>query len=207
MLVGIDIDGIILDFERTMRSIAEIYDTLILNKNGVVNDEFNYLKRYDWTEEERKNFIDDYLVYATLNLTPFIPLAKEMLKIFDVEGIKYVFITARGSLKKDTIDAVKEVFRNNGIDTDKIYFGVTDKVSKCIELGVDYMIEDNPDTVDKLISNKINTIYFRDKDSRVIEGDYLKNVSNIGDIVRYLISINGKKNSSDVFKKLLKSNT
>ena len=48
MKVGIDIDGIILDFERTMRTYAELYDLLILRKNGVVNpNEFDYLKRYD----------------------------------------------------------------------------------------------------------------------------------------------------------------
>ena len=37
MKIGIDIDGIILDFERTMRTLAELYDLLILNKKGIVN--------------------------------------------------------------------------------------------------------------------------------------------------------------------------
>ena len=35
MKIGIDIDGVILDFERTMRSYAELYDFLILKKEGV----------------------------------------------------------------------------------------------------------------------------------------------------------------------------
>ena len=37
MKIGLDIDGIILDFERTMRVYAELYDLLILRKNGVKN--------------------------------------------------------------------------------------------------------------------------------------------------------------------------
>ena len=48
MKIGLDIDGVILDFERTMRCYAEIYDLLILKKNGVRKEnEFDYLKRYD----------------------------------------------------------------------------------------------------------------------------------------------------------------
>ena len=63
MKIGLDIDGIILDFERTMRTYAELYDLLILGKNGVKYlNEFYYLKRYDWTDEEKKNFIDKFLV-------------------------------------------------------------------------------------------------------------------------------------------------
>ena len=43
MKIGIDIDGIILDFERTMRTLAELYDLFILNKMGIVNkNEFSY---------------------------------------------------------------------------------------------------------------------------------------------------------------------
>ena len=39
MKIGIDIDGVILDFERTMNSYAELYDLLILGKSGVGKSE------------------------------------------------------------------------------------------------------------------------------------------------------------------------
>ena len=111
MKIGIDIDGVILDFERTMRSYAEAYDFLILRKNGVQNKEqFDYLKRYDWTEEEKQNFVNQYLVYATINSTPLIPFTKEMLELFELEGHKIVFITARGLLKEETKQAVQKEF-------------------------------------------------------------------------------------------------
>ena len=96
MKIGIDIDGIILDFERTMRTLAELYDLFILNKMGIVNkNEFSYLDRYDWTKEEKDEFVKEYLVYATVNLTPLIPLAKELLEFLNLEGYEYYFITAR----------------------------------------------------------------------------------------------------------------
>ena len=206
MRIGIDIDGVILDFERTMRSYAELYDLLVLGKNGVVDHkQFDYLKRYDWTDKEKKKFIDDYLVYATTNSTPLIPLSREMLEIFEAEGYEYIFITARGLLKKETRNAVTSVLENNNIMVDNIYWGVDDKVSICKELGVDIMIEDNPNTCLELRNNKIKVLYFRDKDNLKIEEDeYIKEVSNVGEIIRYLFNINGHNNSKDVYEKILK---
>lgn len=205
MVIGLDIDGIILDFERTMRSFAELYDLLILKKGGVVHpDEFDYLKRYDWTAEERKKFIDCFLVYATTHCTPLIPLVKEMLEILEKEGNSLIFITARGLLRSETKDAVIKVFERNGIPTDNIYWGVKDKVSKCLELGVDVMIEDNPKTIKLLSENNIRTLYFRDKDNeKIAEGEYIKEVSNVGEIVRYFISLNGYKNNIEDYQKIL----
>lgn len=205
MKIGLDIDGIILDFERTMRTFAELYDLLILRKNGVVHkDEFDYLKRYDWTEEERKDFIDKFLVYATLHSTPLIPLVREMLEIFESEGYEYEFITARGLLRSETKEAVVEVFKRNNLPVENIHWGVKDKVKKCQELGIDVMIEDKPETCKKLREGGIRTLFFRDKDNEVLEeDDYLKEVSNVGEIVRYLIGLNGYKNSSDIYQKIL----
>ena len=205
MKIGLDIDGIILDFERTMRKYAELYDLLILRKNGVKNSrQFDYLKRYDWTDEEKKNFIDRYLVYATINSTPLIPLVKEMLELFQLEGYEFLFITARGLLKKETKEAVIQVFQKNNIPIDNIYWGVKDKVSKCDELGIDIMIEDNPSTCKLLRDNEIKTLYFRDKDNEKIQnGEFLTEVSNVGEICRYIFTSNGFKNSIEKYEKIL----
>lgn len=206
MKIGLDIDGIILDFERTMRTYAELYDLLILRKNGIKDSsQFDYLKRYDWTDVEKQEFIDNYLIYATINSTPLIPLVKEMLEIFSVEGHKFEFITARGLLKKETKEAVIQVFLKNNLPIENIHWGVKDKVSKCKELGIDLMIEDNPNQCKLLKENNIKTIYFRDKDNEKIhENEYLKEVSNIGEICRYTFNLVGFKNSQEIYKNILK---
>ena len=205
MKIGLDIDGVILDFERTMRTYAELYDLLILKKDGVKDSsQFDYLKRYDWTQEEKKNFIDNYLVYATINRTPLIPLAKEMLELFQLEGYEFIFITSRGALKKETKEAVIQVFQKNGIPFDNIYWGIIDKVTKCRELEIDLMIEDNPSICKSLVVNKIKTLYFRDKDNeKIMNSEFLIEVSNIGEICRYIFSLNGFKNSQEAYKKIL----
>lgn len=206
MKIGLDIDGIILDFERTMRTYAELYDLLILRKNGIkYPSQFDYLKRYDWTDKEKQDFINDYLVYATINSTPLIPLVKEMLEIFTIEGYKFEFITARGLLKKETKEAVIQVFKKNNLPSKNIHWGVKDKVSKCNELGIDLMIEDNPNICKALRAQKIKTIYFRDKDNEKLQEDeYLTEVSNVGEICRYLVNLVGFKNSQEIYEKLLK---
>lgn len=208
MKIGLDIDGIILDFERTMRTYAELYDLLILRKKGVKDSsQFDYLKRYDWTDNEKKNFINNYLVYATINSTPLIPLVKEMIDLFQLEGYEFLFITARGLLKKETKEAVIQVFKRNNIPTDNIYWGVEDKVSKCKELGIDIMIEDNPSTCKLLIENKIRTLYFRDKDNEIIRNnEFLTEVSNVGEICRQIFASNSLKNSTDTYEKILLRN-
>lgn len=208
MKIGIDIDGIILDFERTMRTYAELYDLLILRKNGVSNpDEFDYLDRYDWTKEEKKKFIDDYLVYARVNSTPLIPLIREMLELLEVEGYTFDFITAVGLLKEESKNAVVEVFKRNDLPTENIHWGVKDKVLKCQQLGIDVMVEDKPSTCELLKNNNIKTLYFRDKgNEKLEENQYLKEVSNVGEICRYIVSINGLKNTSEIYQKILLKN-
>ena len=208
MRIGLDIDGIILDFERTMRTYAELYDLLILRKKGVKDsNQFDYLKRYDWTDDEKKNFINNYLVYATINSTPLIPLVKEMLELFQLEGHEFLFITARGLLKKETKEAVIQVFQRNGIPTSNIYWGVKDKVFKCQELGIDLMIEDNPSTCKSLVENMIRTLYFRDKGNEIVENnEFLTEVSNVGEICRCVFASSGLKNSQEVYEKVLLKN-
>lgn len=205
-LLGIDIDGIILDFEKTMRTFAELYDLLILKKNGVTNpEEFDYLKRYDWNEEERLYFIDNYLIPITMK-TNLLPGAKEALEILKMHNYKIIIITARGFLKKETIEIVKSIFKALQIPYDEIYYGVKDKVKVCLELGIKTMIDDNPDICEKLVESNINTIYFRDKNNKILDYKLLHEVSNWGEICRYLINKNELYNQKEYEKILLRNN-
>lgn len=67
------------------------------------------------------------------------------------------------------------------------------------------MIEDNPYTCRELVNNKIKTLYYRDKDNEKLENNaYLKEVSNVGDILRYIVNLKGYNNSVDIYRKILK---
>ena len=66
------------------------------------------------------------------------------------------------------------------------------------------MIEDNPTTCKQFVNNHIKTLYFRDKENEIIpNNEFLTEVSNIGEICRYLFTNNGLHNSQENYQKVL----
>lgn len=200
MRIGIDIDGVILDFERQMNVYAELYNLLVLEKNGVINkNKFSYLDKYDWTLEERQRFTDEYLIKGTLNCG-LVPGVKESLEILSKENDIYA-ITARGLINKETKKYVAKRLMALDIKFDNIHFEVKDKLEKCKSLNIELMIEDNPKICEVLSKNGIKCLYLRDKNSpKLEENEYLIEVNNWGEILRYLINnkdnkkVRGKEN-------------
>ena len=63
MKIGIDIDGVVLDFERLVRTYAELYDVIELNGNGLIaKDENRFQERYNWDETELTRFKNKYFI-------------------------------------------------------------------------------------------------------------------------------------------------
>ncbi len=188
MRIGIDIDGVILDFERQMNVYAELYDLLVLEKNGVINkNKFSYLDKYDWTLEERQRFTDEYLIKGTLNCG-LMPGVKESLEILSKENDIYA-ITARGLINKETKRYVSKRLIGLDIKFDNIHFEVKDKLEKCKSLNIELMIEDNPEICEVLSKNGIKCLYLRDINSpKLVENEYLIEVDNWGEILRYIIN-------------------
>ena len=189
MKIGIDLDGVILDFESIMNTYAEMYDLLVLKKNGVVKkEEFSYLNKYDWTIKEKEEFINKYLIKGTLNCS-LVPLAKEVIDMLIINNdIK--LITARGLLNKKTKRYVLDVLKKYDIKYNDIYFEVKNKVEKCKELNIDIMIEDNPNNAIDLANNNIMCLYLKsNNNSPLKENKYLKEVNNWGEILRYILNM------------------
>lgn len=197
MHIGLDIDGVILDFERQMHYYAEMYDLLVLGKEGIVHkEEFSYLNQYDWTEEERKVFIRDYLIKGTIN-TPLMIGAKEIICLFHDLHYQTSIITARGSLNEKTITCVRNRLNREGICVGNVYYKVEDKVEMCKKLNIDIMIEDTPSICGALSKNDVFTLYLRDKKSKVVEkSEHLKEVNNWGEILREVL--NKSNNEEDI---------
>ena len=79
MKIGIDIDGVILDYERVLKTYGELYYFIQLKKSGIINRNEHYLRnRYDWTEEERMEFVNKYFLKLSKQ-TPLIPRAKDVI--------------------------------------------------------------------------------------------------------------------------------
>ncbi len=187
MKIGIDIDGVILDYERVLKTYGDLYDFIELKKQGIVNRNEHYLRnRYDWTEEERMNFVNKYFLELSKN-TPLIPGAKTVISMLKKEGNELIIISARGGMIEKMKYVALEKFKEEKISFNKYYWKQDDKLEVAKKEKIDVMIDDSYDVCKKLSSNKIKTIYFRDKDMKLLEqNEYLKEVSNWGEIYRYI---------------------
>ena len=124
MIIGIDVDGVILDYMTTVRAYAELYDFEELHKNGVVNKQGIKVKeRYDWTDEENKNFANKYFDYIT-TITNFNPLAIEIINRLHNEGHKLYIISNRGLLSEKAMTLCEDIFKKNRPVSESIAFEI-----------------------------------------------------------------------------------
>lgn len=87
------------------------------------------------------------------------------------------------------VQLVNEKIIESKVKIDKYYWKAKDKLKICQEENIDIMIDDNPDTCEKLSNNNIKTLYFRNIYGRKLEenknlsevynwGQVLKNIKN-----------------------------
>lgn len=185
MKIGIDIDGVILDYERVLKTYGDLYDFIELKKNGIINRHEHYLRnRYNWTEEERMNFVNKYFLKLSKQ-THLIPGAKDVINMLQKERHELIVISARGGMVKEMKDVAIEKFEEENIKFSKYYWKQNDKLEVAKKEKIDYMIDDAYHVCKKLSENGIKTIYFRDKEMKKLEqNEYLKEVSNWGEIYR-----------------------
>ena len=187
MKIGIDIDGVILDYEKVLKTYGDLYDFIELKKDGIINRNEHYLRnRYNWTEEERMNFINKYFLKLSKQ-TSLIPGAKDVINMLKNEKNELIIISARGGMIKEMKDVAINKFEKEGLSFDKYYWKQEDKLDVAKKEKIDVMIDDSYDVCKKLSSNGIKTIYFREKNMKKLEeNENLKEVSNWGEIYRYI---------------------
>jgi len=192
MKIGIDIDGVILDSEREFRIQAELYDILTLKRNSIINNkELKAQVRYDWTEEESNNFINQEFLDVSRKCN-FMPGAIEIINILKNEGHELIIITARGEIIKEMRNIAEKRFKEKELKFDKYYWAINNKLEICKQENIDIMIDDYYKTCKSISENKIKTLYFREYPNYELEeNEYLKEVHNWGEIYRYIHEIGG----------------
>ena len=187
MKIGIDLDGVVIDSETTFRTYEEIFDIDILRGNNLINkEEPKFQARYNWTNEQEKEFIERYFLTVSKEsnlMSGFIGVYNLLKK----QGHEFVVITARGGFVKEMKDDAIRLLEKNNIKFNKYYWKVEDKLEICKNEKVDIMIDDDWRIIKKIADNKIKTLYFRDTNlTKLEEKDYIKEVNNWGEIYRYI---------------------
>lgn len=115
------------------------------------------------------------------------PGAKTIISMLKKEGNELIIISARGGMIEEMKDVALEKFEEENLSFDKYYWKQDNKLEVAKRENIDIMIDDSYDVCKKLSANGIRTIYFRDKDMKLLEqNEYLKEVSNWGEIYRYI---------------------
>ncbi len=103
------------------------------------------------------------------------------------ENNELIVISARGGMIEEMKDVAIDKFNEEGLSFDKYYWKQDDKLEVSQQENIDVMIDDSYDVCKKLSENRIKTIYFRDKEMKKLEqNEYVKEVSNWGEIYRYI---------------------
>ena len=191
MKIGIDLDGVVIDAETTFRTYEEIFDLDILKGNNLINrEEPKFQTRYNWNEEQEKEFIEKYFLKVSKesNLMSGFVGVYNLLKN---QGHEFIVITARGGFVKELKDDAIRLLKKNNIKFDKYYWKINNKLEICKKENVDIMIDDDCRIIKNLSDNSIRTLYFRDTNLKKLEeNEYIKEVNNWGDIYRYIKMIN-----------------
>lgn len=187
MKIGIDLDGVVIDSETTFRTYEEIFDIDTLKGNNLINrEEPKFQARYNWTEEQEKEFIEKYFLTVSKEsnlMSGFIGVYNLLKK----QGHEFVVITARGRFVKEMKDDAIRLLEENNISFDNYYWGVDDKLEICKNENVDIMIDDDWKIIKNLADNHVKTLYFRDTNLvKLKENEYIKEVNNWGDIYRII---------------------
>lgn len=187
MKIGIDLDGVVIDSETTFRTYEEIFDIDTLKGNNLINrEEPKFQARYNWTNEQEKEFIEKYFMTVSKESN----LMSGFVGIYNLlkeQGHQFVVITARGGFIKEMKDDAIRLLEENNIKFDKYYWNVEDKLEICKNEKVDIMIDDDRKIIKRLADNEVKTLYFRDTNlMKLEENEYIKEVNNWGEIYRYI---------------------
>ena len=187
MKIGIDLDGVVIDSETTFRTYEEIFDIDVLKGNNLINkEEPKFQSRYNWTNEQEKEFIERYFLTVSKESN----LMSGFIGIFNLlkeQGHEFVVITARGGFVKEMKDDAIRLLEENNIKFDKYYWNVEDKLEICKNEKVDIMIDDDWKIIKRLADNEVKTLYFRDTNLMTLEENkYIKEGNNWGEIYRHI---------------------
>jgi len=187
MKIGIDLDGVVIDYETTLRTYEEIFDIDNLSGNNLIKrEEPKFYDRYNWTESQGKEFIEKYLLRASQE-SNLMAGVKRVYNLLQEQGHEFVVITARGGFVKEMKDDAIRILEENDISFDKYYWKIDDKLEICKNENVDIMIDDDWKVIKWLSDNHVKTLYFRDTNLvKLEENEYIKEVNNWGEIYRII---------------------
>ena len=195
MNIGIDIDGVLTDFERELMDYSSkmaVEEGWAINVDLTAYDES---KALGWNQDQIQKFWNRYIIkyFKDATVRNFAPEVIEKLK---KEGHKIYFITARDDYGMpiehygEEQQITKDWLEKNNIRYDKIIFE-TEKLQPCIENNIDVIIEDSPHNIQEL-SKQIKVIKFDCPYNRDVSNENVTTAYSWYHIFRIIKEMEGK---------------
>lgn len=192
MRIGIDIDGVLTDFEKWQLEVGSKFFAKY-NKNIVNPDGYDSDTVFNVTKEMDSEFWHDYL-YDYAKNEPARKFAGEVIDKLKNKGYKIYIITARyltdrnDDLGKKMRNIVIEWLKENSINYDKIIFSPEDKFEICKENNISIMIEDKVENINN-ISKIIPVVCFNASYNKVCNGKNIFRAYTWYDVYYQIINI------------------
>ena len=164
MNIGIDIDNVISKFDEALEEEFLKHDKELRN-TGIINPNKHMTEgMFDWTNEEVWSFYLENIERIAKNLEVK-EGAKEYIEKLKEDGHTIVIITGRDNGEYiEPYGMTKKWLREKEIPYDKLIFvngyknGKQGKAAKCIENGIDVMIDDSRGICKECFQNNITTL-------------------------------------------------
>lgn len=188
MVIAIDLDGVVFDSEEYFRTYSHLYDIALVG-NGLRNStEMAVHDRYGWDKETANQFYAKYTA-EVLERAPLRPGVRYVLNKLKEMGHTLICITLRGHFHECEVSITEKRVKELNLPFEKILYNQKNKLTACIEEGVELIIDDNPNTAKLVSDNGIKCFHFRGAGLRKVEGENIAEVQNWADVYEKILKL------------------
>lgn len=201
MNIGIDLDGVLTNFNEFCMSYGTKYASEI-GKGKIINSKgYESIEIFSWDRQTDIKFWEKYNLQYAVEEKPR-PFAKEVLDKLKADGHNIYIITARASEFEDIEaqskmqDMVRNWFKSNELYYDELIFSTVNKLENCRANNIDIMIEDSPHNI-KQLSEFLPIMCFDTRYNKDCEGENIIRVYSFYDIYEKIKEFEKQKNPTD----------
>lgn len=185
MKIGIDIDDTTFLTVKSMLKYADKFEEETsgkpINKDnfGLIKNRYYLEALYGWDRQTKLKFFNTYYKNVLEECT-MLPNANKVIQKLRENGHTIHFITARIMNIKDcdTEKITRESLKSFNIPYDSLSLHISDKLTFCIEHGIDLLIEDSYETCKQLVDKGIKSILMTTKMNENIDSNGITRVNN-----------------------------
>ena len=201
MNIGIDLDGVLTNFNEFCLNYGTKYATEIGSEKIINPKGYESIEIFSWSEQTDLAFWEKYNLQYAVEEKPRL-FAKEVIDKLKSEGHNIYIITARASEFQDVKrqekmqELVRNWFKNNELYYDELIFSTVNKLENCKEKNIDIMVEDSPHNI-KQLAEFLPVICFDTRYNKDCEGRNIIRAYSFYDIYEKINELDNQKNPTD----------